>query len=88
MMVNRAYAKKNLWKKSSYGKKSSLKYFIGYSDNDVIGPLCINLPQIIGYVKHFNSNKTMSFKVIDKGLIKRYVKIWERINNLIDKTFE
>ena len=30
----------------------------------------------------------MSFKVIDKGLIKRYVKIWERINNLIDKTFE
>ena len=28
-------------------------------------PLCIKLPQIIGYVKHFDSNKTMSFKVSD-----------------------
>ena len=38
-------------KKESYGRKSSLKYFIGYSDGDVIRPLCILLPQMIGYVK-------------------------------------
>ena len=25
---------------------------------------------MIGYVKHFDSNKTMYFKVIDKGLLK------------------
>ena len=30
----------------------------------------------------------MSFKVIDKGLSKRYIKIWERINNLIGKEFD
>ena len=51
-------------KKESYGTKKSVKYFIGYNDNDVIRPLCIKLPQMIGYVKHFNSNKAISFKVI------------------------
>ena len=36
-------------KRESYGRKSSLKYFIGYNDgDDVIRPLCIKLPQIIG----------------------------------------
>ena len=53
-------------KKESYGKKKSLKYFIGYND-DAIRPLCINLPQMIGYVKHFDSNKTMSFKISDNN---------------------
>ena len=41
-------------KKESYGTKNSLKYFIGYNDDDVIRPLCIKLPQMIGYVKHFD----------------------------------
>ena len=50
-------------KKESYGKKRSFKYFFGYNDDDAIQPLCIKLRQIIGYVKHFDSNKTMSCKV-------------------------
>ena len=62
-------------KKESYSTKNSLKYFIGYNDGDVIRPLCILLPQIIGYVKHFDSNKTMSFKVSDNKLLKKYNKI-------------
>ena len=33
-------------------KKSSFKYFIGYNGNDNIRPLCIKLPQIIGYAKY------------------------------------
>ena len=57
-------------KKESYGTRNLLKYFIGYNDDDVIRPLCILLPQMIGYVKHFNSNKTMSFKVSDNKLFK------------------
>ena len=45
-------------KKESYGRKSSFKYFLGYDDDDdVIRHLCIKLPQIIGYVKHSDSNK-------------------------------
>ena len=57
-------------KKELYGTKNSLKYFIRYNDNDAIRPICIKLPQMIGYVKHFDSNKTMSFKVIDNKLLK------------------
>ena len=64
-------------KKESYGTKTSLKYFIGHNDEDAIRPLCIILPQMIGYVKHFDSNKTMTFKVSDNKLLKRYNKIWE-----------
>ena len=61
-----------------------LKYFIGYNDNDVFRPLGIKLPHIIGYVKCFDSNKTMSFKVIDKKLLKKYAKIWERVDSLMN----
>ena len=31
---------------------------------------------MIGYVKNFNSNKTMPFKVEDNKLLKKYSKIW------------
>ena len=75
-------------KKESYGTKSSSKYIIGYSDGDIIRPLCIILPQMIGYVKHFDSNKTMSFEVSDKRLLKKYSKIWEKISNLLDIKFD
>ena len=34
-------------KKESYGTKTSLKYFLGYNDDDVIRPLCIKLPQML-----------------------------------------
>ena len=34
---------------------------------------------MIGYVKHFDSNKTMSFK-----LLRKYNKIWEKISNLMN----
>ena len=52
-----------LVKKEPYGKKSSFKYFLGYNDDDVIRPLCIKLPQMIGYLKQFHYNKAMSIKV-------------------------
>ena len=76
-------------KKESYGSKNSLKYFIGYNeDDDVIRPLCTNLLQMIGYVKHFDSNKTMSFKVNDNKLLKKYNKIWQKICNLLNIEFD
>ena len=40
-------------KEEPYGTKNSLKYFIGYNDNDVIRPLCIRLPQMTGCVRKF-----------------------------------
>ena len=58
-------------KKESYGTKNSLKYIIGYNDDDVIRPFCIKLSQMIGYVKHFDSNKAISFKAGDNKLLKK-----------------
>ena len=57
-------------KKEPYGTKNSLKYFIGYNDNDVIKPLCIRLPQMTGYAIKFDENATMSFRVNNKQLLK------------------
>ena len=42
---------------------------------------------MIGYVKHFDSNKTMFFKVSDNKLLKKYKKIWKKVNNLMNIEF-
>ena len=64
-------------KKESYGTKDSSKYIIGYNHGDDIIRLYIKLPQMIGYAKYFDSNKTMSFKVSDERLLEKYNKMWE-----------
>ena len=81
-------------KKESYGTNKSFNNFIGIqnSDNDNIKPLSINFPQMIGYVKHFKSNKTMSFNVTDNKPLKKYTKILKKLSvlsgkNLIVKLF-
>ena len=43
---------------------------------------------MVGYVKHFDSNKTMSFKVNDNKILKNCTKIWEKISNLINIKFD
>ena len=75
-------------KKELYGTKNSFKYFIGYNDDDIIRPLCIKLPQMIDYVKNFDRNKTMSLKVDNNKISKKYNKIWEIISNLLNVEFD
>ena len=70
-------------KEEPYGAKNSFKYFIGYNDNDLIRPLCIKLPQMTGYVRKFDGNTTMTFKIGDKKLLKRYNQIWKRVKKLL-----
>ena len=67
-------------------KRAHLDTFL-YTD-DAIRSLCIKLPQMIGYVKHFDSNNTMSFKVNDNRLLKKYTKIWERVSILLNIEFD
>ena len=57
------------------------KYFIGcLHDNDVIGPLCIILPQMSGYIKYFdNGGNNMSFKIENESLYLKYTEIWNKI---------
>ena len=75
-------------KKEPYGKEKSYKYFISYNDNDNIRPLCVKLPKMIGYVKCFDNAKTMSFKFAHNKLQKKSIKIWERVNNLMNIKFD
>ena len=42
---------------------------------------------MIGYVKHFDSNKIMSFKVSNNKQLKKYTKVWEKISNLMNIEF-
>ena len=43
---------------------------------------------MIGYVKHFDSNNTMSFMVSDNKLLKKYNKIWGKGGNLLNIEFD
>ena len=42
--------------------EEGFKYFIGYQEDEIVKPLCIILPQVIGCIKYFeNDGKNMSF---------------------------
>ena len=43
---------------------------------------------MIGYVKNFDSNKKMSFKVRDNKLLKKYNKIWGKVSDLMNIEFD
>ena len=59
-----------------YGTKNPYKYFIGYIDeDDVIIPLLLKLPQMIGYLKKFDDSMTMSLRLDDSKLLQKYCKI-------------
>ena len=71
----------------AYGKKNAIKYIIGYNDN-VIRPLHILLPKVIGYIKYSDDDKkTMSFVVDDAELLIKYTEIWNKSRDLINKKF-
>ena len=55
-----------------HGTKNSFKYFMGDNGNYLIRPLCIRLPQVTGYVRKFEGNTTMPFKISNKKLLKKY----------------
>ena len=74
-------------KEESYGSQNSFKYFIGYNDNDVIRPLCVKLPQVTDYAKKFEFNSTMSFKISDKQLFRKYNQIWKKAEKLLKIKF-
>ena len=43
---------------------------------------------MVGYVKHFYSNKTMSFKVNDHKLLEKDNKIWAKMSNSLSIKFD
>ena len=43
---------------------------------------------MVGYVKNFDDNKMMSFRVNDKKMLKKYNKIWDTVVDLLDVQFD
>ena len=41
-----------------------------------------------GYVRKFEGNATMSFKLSDKQLLKKYNQIWKRVEKLLKIEFD
>ena len=41
------------------------------------------LLQMIGYVKIFEINKAISFKINDNKLLKKYTQIWKKVKRLL-----
>ena len=65
---------------------NSKKFVVGYKKDDIIMPLCIELPQMDGYIKYFESGaKKMSFVIKDgdKDVYTQYSKIWKKIASII-----
>ena len=61
----------------------SYKYFIGYSHDDVIRPLCIVLRQMSEYINILTTvEKNMSFKIEDESVYIKYTEIWNKIKNI------
>ena len=53
------------------------KHFISYQKGEIIKPLCIILPQMIGCIKYFeNVGKNISFLIKDDEVWDKYDKIW------------
>ena len=45
--------KKQLYLKNLIINEDCFKYFIGYQKGEIVRPLCIILPPMSGYIKHF-----------------------------------
>ena len=64
--------------------EATYKYLCGYSNNDVIQPLCVILPQINGYIKYFdNGGKNMTFVADNEKVYDKCNEIWEVIRKLL-----
>ena len=57
-------------------------FFIGYQEGEIVKPVCIILPQMIGYIKYFEyGGKNMSFLIKDDEVWEKYEQIWDVIKN-------
>ena len=72
----------------TYGKnkEANAKYFIGYK-TDKIRLLFIKFKQMTGFLNKFEKTQYMSFLIEDKKLLEKYESVWDRISNIIGKTW-
>ena len=68
--------------------ETTYKYLCGYLNNDVIQPLCVILPQMNGYIKHFdNGGKNMTFVTDNEKVYDKHNEILEVTRKLLKVKF-
>ena len=68
--------------------EDGLKYFIDYQKSEVVKPLCIILPYMSGYIKHFKyGGMNMSFLITYDEVWEQYGQIWGVIKNKLGIKF-
>ena len=73
-----------VFKQEPYGTKIHLNTLLDmlfYRIWYVIRPLCIKLSQMSGYVRKFEGNTTMSFKIGNKQFLKSIIKYGKELKN-------
>ena len=74
----------NKWKIN----ETTCKYYVGYSKDGLIRPLCVIMPQMNGYIKYFSDGgKNMSFISDDRDVYGKYGAIWNKIGKLLKLKF-
>ena len=69
-------------------KDEGFKYFIRYQEGEVVKPLCIILPQMSEYIKHFrNGGQNMSFLIKDDQVWEKCKQLWDVIKSKISIKF-
>ena len=63
----------NKWKSND----TTIKFFIGYLNEDITKPLCITFPQMSGFIEYFDGGKNMSFMTEDNEVYSKYSEIWD-----------
>ena len=64
------------------------KYFISCQKGEIVKPLCIILPQMIGYKKYFeNGGKNVSFIIKDDNILDKHNEIWYKIKEKLSIKF-
>ena len=64
------------------------KYFIGYKENNIIGPLTIILPQMGGFAKYFDyGGNNLSLKIENDNMLVKYIQIWHKIKTMRSTKF-
>ena len=67
---------------------NDFKYLIGYKDDDIVRPLCINFPQMSGYIKYLeNGGENLSFMIEDDSVLVKYNEISNKIKATFNKSF-
>ena len=68
-------------KEKPYGTKNSFKYFIGYNDDDVIRPLCINFPLWLAMLENLKVIQQYLLRLPTNNCSKSIIKYGKELKN-------